>query len=259
MIATLAKRKGKVKRHRKGTFSITHAEGFRIHPPLGEFIVRHMIQNFDLKLFDKVPKEIIRDYDNVRPALDIFDWVEIISKKYDIGIDLLEMLIDEFLEIMRTFEVKKWMKNNYPFWSKFSKLFLNELGGIKLGEIIVRSVMNFRKIKKTDYLSKKAKKIFKNKIVYNDYLAGYDYKNDIETVDGVIMGHIHRNKFKIFNISDKPKYYINCGSWKPVVERINGKKFHRKSELFYALLTVGSDIEIVTSTVNVLRKREVIV
>jgi UDP-2,3-diacylglucosamine pyrophosphatase LpxH len=238
-------------------FAVDKATG-KILPPLGEYIVRYMIKNFDEKVHGKVPSEILRDYDNVRPTIDLFDWFEIVSKKYDLGIDLLRFWMEEFLGMMKSLEAKKWMKTNYPFWSNFSKLFLNNFGGIKLGEIIVRVIMNLRKFKRTDYLIKKAKKVLKGRINYEKHFVGYDYRNDIEEVNGVIMGHIHKNTFNIFNVSNNPKYYINCGSWKPVVEKMHGKKFQRRSELFYALLTVNGDVEIVTSTVNVLKKREVI-
>ncbi|ABR31271.1 metallophosphatase [Thermosipho melanesiensis] len=236
-------------------FSIEKETG-KLVPPLGEYIVKYMMKNFDSSV--KVPKQIAKDYDNVRPTLDLFDWFEVISKKYDIGIDLLRFWIDEFLNMMKTKEAKKWMKTNYPFWSMFSKIFLNNFGGIKFGELLVRIIMNFRTLKKTDYLLKKAKRILNNKIDLEKYMVGYNFKHDVGGVDGIIMGHIHKHNFKVFNMPESPKFYINCGSWKPVVERIKGKVFHKKNELFYAVLNVGKDVEIITSTVSMLKKREVI-
>ncbi|WP_323128246.1 hypothetical protein [Thermosipho ferrireducens] len=150
------------------------------------------------------------------------------------------------------------MRKNYPFWSNFSYLFLNKIGGIKLGELLVRSVMNVRKFKKTDYLFKKAKKILLGKLDPNKYLVGYEDSTRIEKVNGVIMGHIHHNNFKIINTKEDTKFYVNCGSWRPVVERIKGRIFQRKAELFYALLSFNGDIEITTGTINKLKKREVI-
>ncbi|MBT1247422.1 MULTISPECIES: metallophosphoesterase [unclassified Thermosipho (in: thermotogales)] len=236
-------------------FSINSNTG-ELVPPLGEYIVKYMMKNFDSKI--DLPKQIVKDYDNVRPTLDLFDWFNVISKKYDLGIDLLRFWIDEFLNMMKTSEAKKWMKVNYPFWSKFSKVFLNDFGGIKFGEFIIRIVMHFRTLKKTDYLSKKAKKILSEKLDLGKYMVGYDFQNDIGKVNGIVMGHIHKHNFKVFTTSNSPKFYINCGSWKPVVEKIKGRVFHKKNELFYAVLNVGKDIEIITSTVNMLKSREVI-
>ncbi|MDK2886078.1 MAG: hypothetical protein PWP54_636 [Thermosipho sp. (in: thermotogales)] len=239
-------------------FSVNKKSG-EIVPPLGDYIVRYMMVNFDKKLEQFLPDNVISDYDNVRPTIDLFDWFDLIMKTHDLSIDLLEMWLIEFLKMMRSFEAKEWMKSNYPFLSIFSKLFLNNFGGIKLGEFLVRLIMNIRSLKNTDYLMKKANKILSGNLDIKDYITGYESEREIGDTDGVIMGHIHRNNFKIFNFGNKPKYYINCGSWKPVVEKLKKGVFQRKNELFYALLTFDGDIEITTATINSLRRREVII
>jgi len=239
-------------------FTINNKSG-EIIPPLGDYIVRYMMINFDKKLEEYVPDYVISDYDNVRPTVDLFHWFDLIVKTYDLSIDLLETWLTEFLKMMRSFEAKEWMKSNYPFLSIFSRLFLNKIGGIKFGELLVRLTMNVRKFKNTDYLLRKANRILSGSINVKDHIVGYESEKEIGNVDGVIMGHIHKNNFKIFNVKNKPKYYINCGSWKPVVEKLRKNVFQRRNELFYALLTVDGDIEITTATINSLRRREVII
>ncbi|WP_323128247.1 metallophosphoesterase [Thermosipho ferrireducens] len=76
-------------------FTIDRKTGELI-PPLGDFIVRYMMNHFDNKVRNFVPKEIIKDYDNVRPTLDLFYWFEVVMETYNLGIDLLEMWVSSF-------------------------------------------------------------------------------------------------------------------------------------------------------------------
>lgn len=232
-------------------------------PPLGDFIARYMMVNFDEDLKQHLPEHVVKDYDNVRPTLDVFLWLEKIADVYENSVDLLKLWIDNFIEMMREEEAQKWMKKNYPLMSKLSIIFLNKVGGIKLGEVIVRSVMNIRKLKKTDYLKKAANKIFKNPQVLKRYLDGYvdDPKDsvNVKQIDGLVVGHSHRPTFEIMKINDQLKFFMNCGSWKPVVERRTHGMFQRYFEIFYGIAKIEkSDVEIVTGTINKIRKREVI-
>ncbi|PHJ14213.1 metallophosphatase [Fervidobacterium sp. SC_NGM5_G05] len=234
-----------------------------IIPPLGDFIARYMMSNFDNELRKHLPDEVIRDYDNVRPTLDVFLWLEKITEVYENSVDLLKMWIDNFIEMMRQDEAKTWMKKNYPFMSKLSIVFLNKVGGIKLGELIVRMVMNFRKLKKTDYLKKAAVRIFKDPSFLINNMDGYvDDKSNLKligNIDGIITGHSHRPNFEVLKVKDDIKFYMNCGSWKPVVERRPSGIFQRYFEIFYGIAKVDKrDLEIVTGTINKLKKREVI-
>ncbi|KAF2960895.1 metallophosphoesterase [Fervidobacterium sp. 2310opik-2] len=234
-----------------------------IIPPLGDFIARYMMSNFDNELRKHLPDEVIRDYDNVRPTLDVFLWLEKITEVYENSVDLLKMWIDNFIEMMRQDEAKTWMKKNYPFMSKLSIVFLNKVGGIKLGELIVRMVMNFRKLKKTDYLKKAAVRIFKDPSFLINNMDGYvDDKSNLKligNIDGIITGHSHRPNFEVLKVKDDIKFYMNCGSWKPVVERRSSGIFQRYFEIFYGIAKVDKrDLEIVTGTINKLKKREVI-
>ncbi|MGC8902896.1 MAG: metallophosphoesterase [Fervidobacterium sp.] len=245
--------------------------GDEIIPPLGDFIARYMMVNFDKEMIKYVPEQIIRDYDNVRPTLDVFLWLEKITQMYENSVDLLKLWIDNFIDMMRQDEAKEWMKKKYPLMSKLSIIFLNKIGGIKLGELIVRSVMEIRKFKKTDYLKKAAVKIFKSPIFFYKNMDGYLYHYNnitqdignikkIDSVDGIVVGHSHKPHFEVLKVDGKLKFFMNCGSWKPVVERRTSGMFQRYFEIFYGIARIDStgDVEIVTGTINKLKKREVI-
>ncbi|NPU88706.1 MAG: UDP-2,3-diacylglucosamine hydrolase [Fervidobacterium sp.] len=237
-----------------------------IIPPLGDFISRYMMVNFDDVLKEYLPDDVVSDYDNVRPTLDVFEWLEQISKVYETSVDLLKLWIDNFITMMREEEAKYWMKKNYPFLSKLSILFLNKIGGIKLGELLVRAVMKTRNLKKTDYLKKAAVKIFEEPGWLFRNMDGYlDKGNAIGTqylkdIQGIVMGHNHKPGFELIKIKNDVKFYVNCGSWKPVVERKSRNIFQRYFEIFYAIARVenSGEIEIITGSVNKLRKKEVI-
>lgn len=227
-------------------------------PPLGDYISRYMMFNFDEYIQEMVPRELMRDYDNVRPILDVFHWFNRAVDIYDLSVNLLEIWTSTFIQMMRSAEAKFWMKKNFPVSRFMSKIFLNRVGGMKLGQILVRIIMMLRTMRKTDYLYKVAKDILKNKraITECDLLGYYNgEKIEAEKVFGVVFGHIHHSCFRIVPYNGEKKFYINCGSWRPVVEKVNGKKkygFQRKAELFYAVVkhSLKSDVEIVTNTTN---------
>jgi len=228
----------------------------RLIPPLGDFMTRYMMVRFDDNIQSLVPKEIIRDYDNVRPAMDVFHWFEYVMEAYDIGVDVLELWIKSFVEMLRTTEVKLWIKKNFPKTHWLSKVFVNRFGGMKLGEILVRVTMKLREFRKTDYLYKNAKRILKGKSLKEADFAGYidGEKPDIPETDIVIFGHIHHHSLRIVPVGEKKKVYINCGTWRPVLEKVNGKKrygFQRKADLFYAVIAPSRDgVEITTKVTS---------
>ncbi len=231
----------------------------KLIPPLGDYIVRYMMVNFDEYIEEFVPKNVIRDYDNVRPLLDVFNWFEYVVEVYNIGEDLLELWIRNFLQLMRTDTAKVWLKKNYPVLRFSSKLFLNSFGGIKLGEMIVRLMMKMRSLRRTDYLLSVARRLLleKRKLKKEDFL-GFDENPDLEIeLKGLIMGHIHHTAFEIIPVDGGYKFYMNCGSWRPVVEKLNtGKKgFQKKAELFYGFINVtGRNVEITTNSKNKLEE-----
>ncbi len=228
-------------------------------PPLGDFIARYMMVNFEEYIEEIVPKNVIRDYDNVRPLLDVFNWFEHVTELYKIGEDLLELWIKNFLELMKCTTAKYWLKKNYPFLRFLSKLFLNRLGGMKLGEMLVRLTMKIRSWRRTDYLVKVAKKILMGKrgLKEEDFF-GYE-GNGIpkDPIRGIVMGHIHHAQLEIFHANGQHKFYLNTGTWRPVVERIRSVKrgFQKKAELTFALLSRnGKDVDISIHTTNKLEE-----
>ena len=238
-------------------FTIDRKTG-RVIPPLGDFIPRYMMVHFDEQIEPLVPKSVIMDYDNVTPLLDVFDWLELVKEVYNISEDLVEMWVGSFLNLMRTSFAKDWLRTNYPILRFSSKIFLNRLGGIKLGEYLVRTVMGLRKLRMTDYLLRVAKKILsgKRKLKKEDFVGYEDGQipSDVP-LKGLVFGHIHHTSFHIFPTKSGYKFYVNTGTWRPVVERIRGRRkaFQKKVELFYAILsTENGEFDVtVNSTVKV--------
>ena len=242
----------------------TEVDG-EIVPPLGDFVARYMRLNFDEVIRRSFPENVVKDYDNVRPSLDAFLWFEKLTQMYENGIDLLNTWLDNFINMMKQDEAQNWMRKNYPNMSKLSILFLNRVGGIKLGELMVRTVMQFRKFKKVDYLKRAAMKLLKDPQRLVRYLDGYDDPNhfkqlNIDRLSGLVMGHNHKHTFEVFKIDGDLKFYLNCGAWKPVVERKSKNIFQKYFEIFYAIAKVESndDFEITTSITNKLKKQEIL-
>jgi len=244
-------------------FSYNEKKG-TIIPPLGDYIVRHMMVNFDEHVKHIVPASVIKDYDNVRPLLDVFNWLEHVEGLYDTGEDLREYWIESFLDVMKSRVAKDWMRANYPFLRFLSKIFLNRIGGIKLGEMSVRTVMKIRDLRRTNYLSEVAKKILSGKRrIEREDLLGYENGEDIFDVDlrGIVMGHIHHSDLEICYVDGETKFYLNTGAWRPVVEKLQHVKngFQKRVELTYALFgKSGNDIEISLNTTNKLEKVSIV-
>jgi len=227
-----------------------------IVPPLGDYMARYMMFHFDEYLESLVPSEILSDYDNVRPSLDVFQWFERVLEVYDLGVDVLELWISTFLKMMQTVEARTWMKKNFPRLSCLSKVFLNKWGGITLGSLLVRAVMKIRGLRRSDYLFRRAKKLFREGELKADELVGYvDGELRFPKLNVVVFGHIHHHAFRVVPVRGQNKFYINCGTWRPVVEKVNGRKkygFQKKAELFYAVVSVpkNGDLDITTNVKN---------
>ncbi|PLV59437.1 metallophosphoesterase [Thermotoga sp. KOL6] len=229
----------------------------KIVPPLGDFIARYMMVNFDEHVINFAPKDIVRDYDNVRPLLDVFHWFEYVTEAYDLGIDLVEIWLRSFLDMLKTKEAKTWMKNTFPNTYWLSKVFVNRFGGVELGRILVRTIYTFRKLRRIDYLQKWAKAILKEKKNWKNFMIGYDGNlEEIDKVDILVMGHVHHFTYKIIPTPTGKKLYLNCGSWRPVLEKVGLRKkhgFHRKAELPKVLMDFSGDqVEVKVSVTNIL-------
>jgi hypothetical protein len=58
------------------------------------------------------------------------------------------------------------------------------------------------------------------------------------------MGHNHKYCAKIVTVDGEKKFYINTGTWKPVVELIDGKNdkgFEQRIELTYVIIEKEDD------------------
>ncbi len=217
-----------------------------IIPPLGDLISRYTMIELDEKLKEILPEDVAFDYDNIRPVLDILTWLEKVGSKYSQGIDIVELWIRNFISMMRQEEAKKWMKKNYPSLSKLSIVFLNEIGGIKLGEYMIRLVMKIRQIKRDDYLKRAARKILVDPRYLFSRMDGYREfypirPSSIKEISGIVMGHRHHMNFEILKVGREKKFYINCGSWCPVVERNKYNIFQKYYEIFYAVAEIEKD------------------
>ncbi|HEW92923.1 MAG TPA: UDP-2,3-diacylglucosamine hydrolase [Thermotogaceae bacterium] len=241
-------------------FSVDRRSGHLI-PPLGDYITRYMMINFD-KHFEDAPK-ILKEYDNVKPFFEVFHWFEHVMEAYDVGVNILEFWTKTFLEMFKTAEAKWWMKSNFPKTHWLSKVFINRIGGMKLGEFLVRTIAKLRSARKFDYLYTYSKKILSGRrqlkktdlIGYVDDLPEIDYSN----LNGMFFGHTHNLNMKILKIKDRYCFYSNCGSWKPSVQKAENEKktgFYRKAELGYSMIEKhGEELEIKTGIINKLVNR----
>ena len=215
--------------------------------------------NFDENVINFAPEEVVRDYDNVRPLLDVFHWFEYVTEIYDIGVDLVELWLKSFLTMLKTSEAKRWMRNNFPRTHWISRLFVNRFGGLEMGRILVRTVYTFRKLRRVDYLQKWARIVLKGSQKWKRFMVGYAEDLDkIDRVDILVMGHVHHFTYRIVPAPDGKKLYVNCGSWRPVLEKIGMKRkhgFHKKAELPKITMDFSNGrVEVKASITNMIGK-----
>lgn len=217
--------------------------------PFSEYMSRYMLEHFDSNLQRiNVPEHILKDYHNVSPVLDVFNWFQYIRDFYDLKLDLMNLWNETFVKMLKTDFSKAWLKANYPYMRFFTGLFVNRYGGMKIGERIVRFIMDIRTVKRTDYLFRSAKKFlgafrdngFKS-IMDSRYFVGFDELPKVvpTEINGCIMGHNHRSSLRIVHVDGEKKFYANPGTWKPVVEAIDGsnkRAFEKRIELGYVIV-----------------------
>ncbi|NUU98963.1 hypothetical protein XO12_02135 [Marinitoga sp. 1154] len=221
---------------------LTLTKNGKILPPYGELMEKFISKYFDNEILTVLPNEILMDYDNIEPKMDIFLWLEEIRNKYSIRLDLEYKWIDMFVKFVRSKESKEWLKENYHFIHFLSYLFVNKIGGIKIGESIVRTINYFRGAKKTNYLLKNVKKIlYESRYIPKKYCVGYS-DNDIiisSKLQGIIMGHIHIPSYEIFPNNIGEIFYCNLGSWKHTVRKTSVKnktKFLKRTQISYFIV-----------------------
>jgi len=218
------------------------AKSRELLPPLGDYAARYMTIHFDDLLYTyNVPEDILKNYDNVKPATDTVKWLEYVSKAYNVGLDLVEEWTKTFVKMLKTPIAKRWMKVNYPLMNFFSNFFINNFGGLKLGEYIVRAVDKLRRLRQSDVLYKRSKKVLirkRGKVFKKKDLVGFDeemLEYDSRDVNGLILGHSHYSDLRFFKRGGDTTFYLNTGTWWPVVSK-RGKVFHRICELTWALI-----------------------
>lgn len=215
----------------------------RLMPSFGEYLLRYMNHNFNIEISNILPDDLLSDYDNISPLLDVFEWLEYINERYSIGYDLKKKWAKHFVNFIKTDQIKKWLKINFPKYHMFTNLFVNNIGGLELGQALVRMIMSFRDIKKSDALLKRSKKLLKDKFyIPKKYLIGYS-EEDIyipnHKIKGLIMGHNHKPSFNIITKDKVKKFYGNTGAWKHTVTKnkgINNKEFIKKTTISYILI-----------------------
>ncbi len=221
----------------------------RILVPFSEYMSRYMFRYFDSHLMNAdVPDHILKDYHNVSPILDVFQWFQYIRELYDLKLNLLELWSESFVRMLKTDFSKAWLRANYPYLRVFTGLFVNRFGGMKLGERIVRLIMDLRTVRRTDYLFKSAKKFlgafrdngFKSIMDSRYFVGSHGLPEVIPTeISGCVMGHNHKNTLRVVHVDGEKKFYANSGTWKPVVEVIDGSNrnaFEKRIELSYVIV-----------------------
>ncbi|TYB80830.1 MAG: hypothetical protein FXF54_15010 [Kosmotoga sp.] len=221
----------------------------------GEYMSHYMKENFDYLLIEKnIPEEVLEDYHNVHPTLDVFHWFNYVRNDRNIPINLFELWTNTFAKMIKSDYAKEWMKVNYPGLRFLSNFFVNKIGGMKLGDFVIRVVMAVRTLKRTDYMYEIAQSLlgalgmnaFKKAVNEELYLCYGDSSPVIVPgeLKGCIMGHNHKYCAKIVTVDGEKKFYINTGTWKPVVELIDGKSdkgFEQRIELTYVIIEKEDD------------------
>jgi len=239
-------------------YAFTIGKNGDLIPPLGDYVTRYTMSSFEPMLKSvHLPTEIVRDYDNVRPTMDAVDWLEYINSVYKIPVDLVGEWVKSFLKIFNTQEFDKWIKTRFPRTYEFGEFFFRNSIFFQMGRKITRWGDEIQRFKGTNYLKSKAEKILNSsnmpqwKISEKD-VAGYSKEVpqiDYSKLKVVLFGHNHLPGFYVIPTPQGAKYYVNTGTWRPLVEKSRGKWgqliFHKKTELNYAVIETNKGESIV--------------
>ncbi|WP_153019691.1 metallophosphoesterase [Kosmotoga arenicorallina] len=98
--------------------------------PFSEYMSRYMLEHFDSNLQRiNVPEHILKDYHNVSPVLDVFNWFQYIRDFYDLKLDLMNLWNETFVKMLKTDFSKAWLKANYPYMRFLPDYSLIGMGG----------------------------------------------------------------------------------------------------------------------------------
>jgi len=221
----------------------------KLLPPFTEYMNKYMNYNFGKIAAEILPAELFSDYQNIYPQLDVFKWLDIIKEKYDLEYNLKNKFIEVLTQLLKIPQVKKWLKINFPGVNILSNIFVNNLGGIKLGESIVRVGMFFRSMRNSNSLLMNAEKLLDDKFyIPKKYLLGFGDKDvsfDKGEIKGIVMGHNHRASFNIIKNGGLKEVYINTGTWKFMVNRnfgIDRNEFIKKKLISYLLIDNSNNL-----------------
>jgi len=229
--------------------------------PFGDFMARFMMENFDKCLMrTELPEQVVRDYQNVHPTLDVFQWLEYLRRVYEVDSDLQAEWSRQFLILLKSHDAQRWIDANWPVLKVIEGLFVNRHGGMKLGSLMVRIVMAVRKLKKTDNLYRQGRRLLGaegkkgfQKAMNSEFFLMYGDKAPPIVpgeLKGVVMGHNHRHVLRMISSNGEEKFYANAGTWKPVVEMIDDNPkngFARRVELGYITIEMISNEFLVQS------------
>lgn len=212
-------------------------------PSMGEMLQKYMGQYFDEEITELLPEFLVSDYDNISPQLDVFDWLNYINKRYSLSYELKSRWIDTSVNFIRTDEIKKWIKYTFPKQYFMQHLFVNKIGGMKVGEILFRIALFFINLKKSNlYLKKSQKLLTEEFLITSKELTGIQDEDlflQKDRIKGIIMGHNHKPSFNVITKERKKKFYANTGTWKHVVTRnwgIDKHEFVRKNVVSYIII-----------------------
>ncbi len=249
------------------TNSFFYVKDKKLVPPIGDYITRQVMNEFEpfLRSLD-LPEEVVRDYDNVRPLSHAIDWLKYITYVYKLPVDLTLAWKRSFSKVFQSEEAKNWLKVRFPHTYWLSDFFTQRSGWFDFGRKIVKFIDMIFKVEDTNYLKRKAEKILNAKWnpewkLSKKDVAGYSESPpevDYANLRMVLFGHNHLPGFYIIPTPEKPRYYANTGTWRPLVEKSSSKfagvVFHKKVEMNYVVLKDdGKDFIVETRLTNRVR------
>ncbi len=234
--------------------SFAYMQDGHLVPPIGDYITRYTMKYFEPILRStKLPEEVVRDYDNVRPVSYAVDWLKYVTYIYKLPVDLMKEWRRSFFMAFRSEEARAWTRVKFPHSYWLSDFFTQKAGWFEFGRRITKLVDDIFRFKETNYLKMRAEKILNSETnpdwkLTSKNVAGYSKEPpdiDYSRLKMVFFGHNHMPDFHIIPTPSGSKYYANTGTWRPLVERSVGKygqvTFHKKIEMNYILVKKDRD------------------